>query len=331
MFKCIAGTTANDVWNESFNEIMNFETVSTRLGSSKELLHAVLSIKDPTQKWIDIRKPTISIGYALAELIWILNGKDESSTINFWNASLPKYAGNYKKYPGAYGYRIESMFGFDQLERAYNVLKNNPNSRQVVINIWNPIIDAPLESGEPANQDIPCNVCSLIKIRDSKLEWTQIMRSNDLIRGLPYNIVQFTSLQEILASWLGVEVGSYNHLSDSLHIYENDNVFSCTNSSNLFNTDSLAIKKADYKRVIGLIYEMMCIISSQCVSPDELQEISLKDTGYLSYNNILKMICVYAAYKYDYQTVKNNILESCTNLLYRNLWEGWEKSKKDGE
>jgi thymidylate synthase len=331
MFRCINGATANDVWNEAFNEIIKSETVNTRLGNSKEILHAALSINDPTQKWIDIRRPSISIGYALAELIWILNGKDESSTINFWNASLPKYAGDYEKYPGAYGYRIESMFGFDQLERAYNVLNNNSNSRQVVINIWNPSIDAPLESGEPANKDIPCNICSLIKIRNGKLEWTQIMRSNDLVRGLPYNIVQFTSLQEILASWLEIEIGSYNHLSDSLHIYEHDDAFYSTESSNIFNTDSLAIKKEDYRRVVGSIYEKMCMISSQCVSADKLQKLALEDTGYNSYNNILRIICVYAAYKYGYQNEKNNILASCTNQLYRNLWEGWEKSKMDGE
>ena len=331
MFKCINGTTANDVWNKSYNEIINSKTVNTRLGTSKELLHVALSIKNPIQKWIDTRKPPISIGYALAELIWILNGKDESSTINFWNPSLPKYAGDYKKYPGAYGYRIESIFGFDQLERAYNVLNNNSNSRQVVINIWNPSIDTPLESGEPANKDIPCNVCSLIKIRDNKLEWTQIMRSNDLIRGLPYNIVQFTSLQEILASWLGIEIGSYNHLSDSLHMYENDLNFSSVDSLNIINTDSLAIKRIDYRSVIGLIYDKMCIISSQNISPNELEELALEDTGYNSYNNILKMICIYAAYRCGYQSVKNNILEVCTNQLYRNLWNDWETAKKDGE
>ena len=48
------------------------------------------------------------------------------------------------------------------------------------------------------------------------------MRSNDIFRGLPYNFVQFTSMQEILAGWLKINVGSYNHVSDSLHIYERD-------------------------------------------------------------------------------------------------------------
>jgi thymidylate synthase len=48
------------------------------------------------------------------------------------------------------------------------------------------------------------------------------MRSNDLFKGLPYNLIQFTTLQEIIAGWLRIEVGSYNHISDSLHLYESE-------------------------------------------------------------------------------------------------------------
>ncbi len=57
-------------------------------------------------------------------------------------------------------------------------------------------------------------------IRRGRLEWLQIMRSNDLVWGLPYNIVQFTSMQEIVAGWLDIDVGTYNQVSDSLHVYE---------------------------------------------------------------------------------------------------------------
>ena len=62
----------------------------------------------------------------------------------------------------------------------------------------------------------------MLKVRDGALEWTQILRSNDVFRGLPYNFVQFTMMQEIMAGWLNLRVGSYNQLSDSLHIYDSD-------------------------------------------------------------------------------------------------------------
>src|SRR5207248_10388743 len=55
-----------------------------------------------------------------------------------------------------------------------------------------------------------------------RLEWTQVIRSNDLFLGLPHNFVQFTVLQEVLAGWLGIEAGTFNVVSDSLHVYERD-------------------------------------------------------------------------------------------------------------
>ena len=48
------------------------------------------------------------------------------------------------------------------------------------------------------------------------------MRSNDLIRGTPYNLVQFTMLQEFVAGCVGAECGAYTHVVDSLHAYSTD-------------------------------------------------------------------------------------------------------------
>jgi thymidylate synthase len=120
---------------------------------------------------------------------------------------------------------LRQHLGFDQLERACEALSKNPHTRQVVLQLWDSRIDLPNVDGTPASQDIPCNVVSLPKIRAGRLEWMQVMRSNDLVRGLPYNLAQFTFLQEVMAGWLGVDVGTYNQVSDSLHLYEHDQGF----------------------------------------------------------------------------------------------------------
>ncbi|MDP9998287.1 thymidylate synthase [Pseudarthrobacter sulfonivorans] len=112
--------------------------------------------------------------------------------------------------------------GFDQLRNAADALRNKPMQRQIVLQIWDSRVDAPLRDGSARSEDIPCNVFSCVKVVNGRLEWLQLMRSNDLILGLPYNIFQWTMLQEILAGWLGLELGSYNQVSDSLHIYERD-------------------------------------------------------------------------------------------------------------
>ena len=188
MFYSFTGRTTNEAWSEATKELLKNQenSIASRSGDTIELLHTLIHVEDPTQRWVTQRVPPISIGFALAELIWILAGSNDAKIINYWNPVLPIFSGNNSVYHGAYGFRISHVFEFDQLERAYLTLKNNPNSRQTVILIWDPRIDYPDEFGRPVNEDIPCNICSLLKVRNNRLEWTQIMRSNDVYLGLPY-------------------------------------------------------------------------------------------------------------------------------------------------
>ncbi len=90
----ISGKTANEVWEKAIKLLQKQEhSLSGRTGDVFELLHTFISIGEPQQKWIYNRIPPISIGYALAELVWIINGEEKSDIINMWNPSLEKYAG----------------------------------------------------------------------------------------------------------------------------------------------------------------------------------------------------------------------------------------------
>ena len=325
MFRYIQGDTANEMWSSAYKLVREADIVEGRNGNVREVIHAALSLNNPIQKWVSVKAPPISIGYALAELIWILSGSDDANVINYWNKALPNYAGDYPYYPGAYGNRIFYKHGINQLDKVYETLCNHPESRQAVMLIWDPKLDLPYCNGEPNNKDIPCNICSMIKVRNGKLEWTQIMRSNDLELGLPYNLVQFTSIQEILASWLNVDVGSYNHISDSLHIYESRANTLKLSEIEVNNSDSLNISKNDFSRVIDLIYKDMIYISKNqdTVTDDELVNIANNKTGYESYDNILKVICAYAANKQRKYNVSDCIIGTCTNKAYITLWTNW--------
>lgn len=74
----------------------------------------------------------------------------------------------------------EILHGIDQLERAYHALIGKPHTRQVVLQIWEPKVDLPRLSGDESAADVPCNIVSMLKVRNGKLEWTQILRSNDV-------------------------------------------------------------------------------------------------------------------------------------------------------
>jgi thymidylate synthase len=69
-------------------------------------------------------------------------------------------------------------------------------------------------------KDSPCALALQFFIRQDRLDAVGMMRSNDAIWGLPYDVFLFTMLQELLASQLGVSLGSYTHIAGSMHLYD---------------------------------------------------------------------------------------------------------------
>lgn len=325
----ITGSTANEVWKSAANLLLKQENILMgRTGEVYELPHTFITIENPRQKWIYDRIPPISIGFALAELVWILNGEDRSEVINYWNPSLPRYAGEGEIYYGAYGKRIRSHFGFDQLEKSYHALQNVPESRQVVIQIYDVETDFPIDNGQPRSKDIPCNICSLLKVREGKLEWSQIMRSNDILLGMPYNFVQFTSIQEIIAGWLGIEVGSYNHYSDSLHLYRGHlNKIGIGKELEIENPDSLSINRNESERIIKEIYDRMMALTDMNISENEILSLARLNSEYTAYNNIMLIIAAYVAKKTGNMDLVDEVVGMCRNDMYKAMWSRWANKK----
>lgn len=330
MAEFIVGKTANEVWIKAANMLLaQKNTVDARTGETFEILHSFISIEEPRQKWVYDRIPPLSIGFALAELVWIMNGENRSDVINFWNPKLKKFAGKGSFYHGAYGKRIRSHYGFDQLERAYYALQNVPQSRQVVIQIYDTKVDFPMENGQPREEDIPCNICSMLKIRQGRLEWSQIMRSNDVLLGMPYNFVQFTGLQEILAGWLGLDVGSYNHYCDSLHLYNRDALkIGIGQGIRLDNTDSLSICKSESEKIFKEIYIRMKFMATDNDIEKEIYSLSQLKSEFGAYNNIMLIIAAYAAQKMHCHDLARELTKECSNSAYVSMWEKWNERNK---
>lgn len=78
MSEYIVENTANDAWKTATNIIMERGNKKTgRTGDVQELLHTFITVYDPRQKWVYDRIPPMSIAFALAEVVWIMNGEDE--------------------------------------------------------------------------------------------------------------------------------------------------------------------------------------------------------------------------------------------------------------
>lgn len=207
------------------------EYEESRDGKVKEMLDMKTTLLNPYRRCVGGCERDINIFFLLAEAMWIALGRKDVAFLTLFNKKMSDFSDDGKTFHAPYGYRLrhfgirtEDSFidenlnaskGYDQVIDAIKIFTENANSRQVVMSIWNPNFDLGYKT-----KDIPCNDMVMLKIRNGKLITTIQNRSNDLHWGLPTNIFQFSFLTELMAGALGVELGTQTHNSQSLHIYE---------------------------------------------------------------------------------------------------------------
>ena len=336
MFRSFEGPTADHVWQQLAEQFRAGDGVivqSSRGGATKEILHAAVTINDPRQRWVASRHPPLNVAFALAEVVWIITGRNDLTFLKAWNGRLPEYVGNGPHLHGAYGYRLRHHNGVDQLARAYEALQNSPDTRQAVLQIWDSSIDLPKSDGTPSDVDIPCNVMSPLKVRNGKLEWLQVIRSNDLFLGVPHNFVQFMSLQEVMAGWLGVECGAYHQVSDSLHLYDRDeeSVFASALLPDLSpNADSLALPREESETAFGELGRRIERMIASDLRRDELDGIAVWDEGPEAFRNMLAVLAAEVARRRVWPDIRDRLMAACTNPLYNELWRLWLERNSGG-
>ena len=176
-----------------------------------EIINATTVILDPTRNICDsIRK--MNMRYAIGEMIWYMSGNNELKAIQNITNAWDRMSDDGETVNSNYGWCIESKYGFNQWQYVYDMLKENPNSRQAVIHIKT--------ADENKSKDVNCTICLQFFVREGALFLTTYMRSNDLWMGFPYDIFQFTNMQILMAMQLGLKVGTYTHIAGSLHLYE---------------------------------------------------------------------------------------------------------------
>lgn len=212
--------TVNEAWDHWFN--LFTQQAAQGFGSNSrdgavvgECLNAITVINDPTRNIVTSDDRKLPMRYAVGELLWYLSGSNRLKDISIFSKVWERMSDDGETVNSAYGDRIFSRFGFNQMRYVENALLKDPNTRQAVIHIKDPV-----EYTENPTKDVPCTVCLQYFIRDGKLHSTTYMRSNDLWTGFPYDIFSFTSFQIMLAFRLGVDIGTYTHIAGSLHLYE---------------------------------------------------------------------------------------------------------------
>lgn len=154
--------------------------------------------------------------FHLVEAIWMLAGRDNVDDLLPFNSKYRQFAEEDGRVHGAYGMRWRGWFNVDQIYRIINMLKENPNSRQCVMQMW----DCEADLVHKTLKDRPCNTHIYFDARGGSLNMTVLCRSNDMLWGAyGANVVHFSMLQEVIARGVGIHVGVYHQVSNNFHVY----------------------------------------------------------------------------------------------------------------
>ena len=152
------------------------------------------------------------------ELLWFLNGDTnvkylQDNGVRIWN----EWADADGNLGHIYGYQWRSWPDYegghiDQIKEVIDTLKNNPDSRRIIVNAWN--------VADIKNMNLPpCHAFFQFYVADGKLSLQLYQRSADTFLGVPFNIASYALLTMMVAQVCGLEPGDFVHTFGDVHIY----------------------------------------------------------------------------------------------------------------
>ncbi|MDD3712324.1 MAG: thymidylate synthase [Candidatus Izemoplasmatales bacterium] len=124
------------------------------------------------------------------------------------------FAEKHGKLGPVYGKQWRDFNGFDQLAKTIENIKNNPESRRLIVSSWNP----------PQIKDMalpPCHMMFQFYVSGNKLSLQMYQRSADAFLGVPFNIASYALLLALVAKVTGLEACEFVHTIGDAHIYLN--------------------------------------------------------------------------------------------------------------
>ena len=201
----------------------------------------MFKIEQPTARLVTIPQRNWYAILPYAESLWLASGRNDMNFIRHYLLRMDDFSDDKIYMRGGYGPRFrhfngneddykvyyfkdESFEEVDQFRYVIECFKEDLSTRRAVITIGDPLKDDFDEERHlKQTLDIPCTrmLHFIIDSYTNKLNLIVTMRSNDLIWGASaVNIFNFTFIQEYIASMLGVKVGSYFHIANNFHFYE---------------------------------------------------------------------------------------------------------------
>ncbi len=154
------------------------------------------------------------------ELLWFLNGDTNIKYLNDNGVRIwDEWADEKGDLGHIYGYQWRSWPDYnggtiDQITQTVNTIKNNPDSRRIIVSSWNV---ADLNKMKLP----PCHAFFQFYVADGKLSLQLYQRSADIFLGVPFNIASYALLLKMMAQVTGLEEGDFIHSFGDAHIYLN--------------------------------------------------------------------------------------------------------------
>lgn len=154
------------------------------------------------------------------EILWFLKGDTNIKYLNengvrIWDEWAdesgelgPIYGKQWRSYEGPNGSKI------DQIERAINMLKTDPNSRRIVVVAWNP-------AEQPKKAPQACHTLFQFYVSGNRLSLQLYQRSADVMLGVPFNIASYAMFLMMVAQVTGLKAHEFVHTFGDAHIYAN--------------------------------------------------------------------------------------------------------------
>lgn len=202
---------ADDLYRQALKRIMNEGHITQPRGfDCLELSPCNLTLIKPENNIVGNPLRKINKAFAAAEFLWMYNGRDDVAFLDPFNSKIKEFSDDGVRFFGAYGPKI-----IDQFFYILKVLREDPWTRQAVLNIW--------RESPPKTKDVPCTIMfHFIRRPVDTLNMIVYMRSQDCWLGLPYDLHNFTCWQIVLANLLELKVGRLDLFQGSLHAYKND-------------------------------------------------------------------------------------------------------------
>ena len=154
------------------------------------------------------------------ELLWFLRGDTnarglQERGVRIWN----EWADPDGNLGHIYGYQWRSWPDYkggtiDQISQAVDMIKNQPDSRRIIVNAWN--------VGDLDNMNLPpCHMFFQFYVAKGRLSLQMYQRSADTFLGVPFNIASYALVLQMMAQVTGLEPGEFIHTTGDTHIYTN--------------------------------------------------------------------------------------------------------------